>query len=220
MSHVAIIDPAARLPELEAFNQMALTSPLKLTYHLPGLFGLESLQRETDPIAGIIVLGSKSSVHVKLPWQAPVAEWVKKRMEAKIPTLGICYGHQMIAHSLGGQIGYVQEDKQTLVGFRKVELKANRLWKDKPMEGELFVSHQEIVTTIPPGMELVGSSGRVKVEALAHKTLPVWTFQPHPEATLRFLKLRCGKDSTPEACAFGNQLIQYFFDFVTRGLPR
>ena len=45
-AHIAVIDPAVRIPELECFNQMALISPLPLTYHLPAMYGQQSLDAE------------------------------------------------------------------------------------------------------------------------------------------------------------------------------
>ena len=43
MRHIAIIDPGTRVPELDCFNQLTRRSPVPLTYHLPALFGVDSL---------------------------------------------------------------------------------------------------------------------------------------------------------------------------------
>lgn len=207
---ILIIDPAVRVPELGCLNQITAMSKLPVTYHLPGLFGFDSFEAETKKIAGIIVLGSGASVYDKLPWQKPLNRRLLKWMNAKIPTLGICYGHQLIAHLYGGKVEFLFSDRRKLAGFRKVGLQKNRLWKNKKLRGELFVSHREVVTKVPASMAIVGSSAVSTADALAHRKLPIWTFQPHPEATIGFLKAHGGNRGNLD---FGRSLVQGFLDY-------
>src|SRR4029078_898838 len=75
--HVAIVDPAVRVPELDCFNRMSRASTVPLTYHLPALFGLDSLVRSAEGVEGRVVLGSGASVNDDLPWQDELRSWLE-----------------------------------------------------------------------------------------------------------------------------------------------
>lgn len=205
---VAVIDPAVRTAEVECYNRMVELSPLPLTYHLPALFGLGSLPGPETRLAGIVILGSSSSVHDKLPWQSALAEWVKPRLEAGVPFLGLCFGHQYLAHLLGGEIGYVSADKEKRRGFRKVKIKGSRLWGD--CEGELVVSHRETVTHAPKDFKVL-ATGEAGIEAIEHERLPLFGLQPHPEAVPAFLKnVGNPPEKNPARFQFGHSLVEKF----------
>jgi len=220
MSHrqqIMVIDPAVEEAELDCFNQLVMMSSLPLTYHLPALFGIGSLKNVQGDPAGIVVLGSASSVHDKRVWQRMLMEWLDPMMGKGVPTLGICFGHQMIAHHFGGKVQFVFQNKKKVRGFRNVHLNANPLWGAKPLEIPLFVSHNEVVVSCPEPMRIVGTSSEMAIEALAHKKLPIWTFQPHPEATPSFA---CEEgdlsDEEEKKFRFGHDLMRSFLDFVAR----
>lgn len=215
--HIMVIDPAVNVPELDCFNQLASLSKLPLSYHLPALFGFDSLKACEGAVAGIIIFGSGSSVNEGRPWQKEFAEWLLPRLEQNTPTLGLCYGHQMIAHVLGGKVDFIFSDRKKLRGFRNVYFEANPLWGGKPLEGELFVSHREVVMTSPPSMHVIGKSDEIAIDALAHPSLPIWTFQPHPEATPIFAKNQGVSEPPPvERFGFGHYLVKLFLDFVAQ----
>lgn len=157
--HIAIIDPAVKRPELNAFNQMSLQSRVPLTYHLPALHGMHTFDPlPKESLGGIVVLGSLASVYQKDPWQSELSDWLMPQMESGVPTLGICYGHQLIATLLGGTVGFARSDHKKIQGCREVALSANPLWNDKPLLGFLCVSHEETVTHVPACMHIVGTS--------------------------------------------------------------
>lgn len=212
--HVCVLDPAVRTPELDCFNRIALHSPLPATYHLPALHGMDSVKRREPGLAGIIILGSASSVHESRPWQKELVDWLLPRLEAKVPTLGLCFGHQLIAHCFGAMVDTLYTDNRKLTGLREVALSACPLWGDRPLSGRLVVSHREAVVGCPSGFRVVGQSPEVSVEALAHERLPIWTFQAHPEATQAFA-LRQGISLAGESdLAFGHSIVQAFLDRI------
>ena len=216
--HLVVVDPAVRTAETECFNRMALTAPLPVTYHLPCMYGLESLQAEDmRAVRGLIILGSASSVTERLPWQVALETWLRPHLEAGLPTLGLCYGHQMLAHMLGGRVAYMTPERTKLKGFRRVKVAATAAWPAG--EGELVVSHNEAVVEAPRDMTVLATSDAVAIDGLAHRTLPIWTLQPHPEATPEFLSHHgIPAPARPaEALAFGFSLVDAFLAYAARG---
>lgn len=214
--HILVIDPAIKTPELASFNLLTRMSDLPLTYHLPALQGFSSLELAKDSIQGIIILGSLSSVNESLPWQEQLGTFLLPHLENKVPTLGICYGHQFIAHLFGGTVDYVYPDKKKHLGFRSVSLKSNSLWGEA-CAGPLYVSHNEHVIKSPSAFDVIATSSEIEIDGLAHRDLPIWTFQPHPEAGPKFLELREKRPTQdPKQFDFGHQLLERFLHFCAR----
>jgi GMP synthase-like glutamine amidotransferase len=214
---IAIIDPAVKTAETDCFNHLVQLSPLPLTYHLPKLAGVASLTHLKGELAGIILLGSGSSVNDGELWQKQLNEWLKPKLDQGIPALGLCFGHQLLAHLYGGKVGFLFPDQHKLLGFREVSLKSNPLWGAKPLKGPLVVSHKEAVLDCPATFEIVGSSPEVPVDAIAHRQLPLWGFQSHPESTPSFVVSQ--GIQAPEdwkILGFGYQLVEGFFKYVSR----
>lgn len=224
MPHIAIIDPGTRLPELDSFNRMSVACSLPLTYHLPSMHGVRSLELAGDDLAGIVIMGSGASVHDGLPWQVALDAWLMPHLRT-VPMLGLCYGHQLLAHMLGGEVGFLSEDRTKLKGVRTVPYAADPLW-GAASEGEVVVSHSEAVLTLPEHTENRGRTPSCANEAFAHRTLPIWGFQSHPEATIAFVRNNeVPFDSDPGILAFGHGFVDAFLRFCARppelsgGLP-
>lgn len=212
--HIAVVDPGVNVPELDCFNRIARLSSLPVSYHLPALHGLDSLKLAEDGLAAIVILGSGASVNDRLAWQEPLNEWLWPRMQ-RLPTLGLCYGHQLIAHLFGGKVGFMYPDQKKLLGFRDVTLKETQVF-GAARTGPLTVSHKEAVLVCPKDFEIFAASEACNVDGIAHRTLPIFGFQPHPEATRGFLNnAGITHDSyEPPAFAFGHGLVKGFLDFV------
>lgn len=212
--HVVVVDPGVRSPEIEEYNRIAINSHLPTTYHLPGLFGTRSLGLENPYfIRGIILLGSSSSVHDNLPWQDDLARWLKPLMFQGIPTLGLCFGHQFIAHIFGGEVGFAFADQHKEVGLRQVHLDSCRLWGGA-RTGPLVVSHREAILKLPTDFRPLGTSPLVKYEAFEHKQLPLWGFQSHPEAEIHFFSEQ-EFQLKREDLTFGHELVRCFLSSLS-----
>ena len=191
-SELIVVDPAAHTPETDCFNHISRLAPLHSSYHLPGICGLATLhqanQRSKEgrvKIAGIIVLGSATSVHDQLPWQTELAAWIGPHILGGVPFFGICFGHQLLAYMHGGTVEFVRDDQEKLKGFYRVELQKSRL--APAGSRSLLRSHREAVTSVPAGFHVMATSTEVAIDGLEHDTLPVWSLQTHPEATSGFL---------------------------------
>ena len=185
--YIAVIDPAARVAETDCHNRIAQQSPVACCYYLPALQG-DKLPPVDQRLRGIIIFGSGASVHDSLDWQNHLKEWLSTTIAANIPTLGICYGHQLIAHMLGGTVEFLHSDQTKRVGVRPISFFAAPLPWLSPKTYPLVVSHRETVTVPPPDFTVVAKSDEIAIEALKHNSKPIYTVQSHPEATLTFLR--------------------------------
>ena len=213
MNHVAVLDPGTRIPELDCFNRMSRAATIPLTYHLPAIRDIDSLQRQTDGVVGIVILGSGASVHENADWQLALDDWLLPKIEEGVPVLGLCYGHQHLAHRLGGAVDFLFEDRHKLRGVRRITLATDRLW-GATCSGEMVVSHREIVTQLPDGFVGVASAEDVPFDAMLHPERPIWGFQPHPEATTAFTTGNgIPFDADPAILGFGHSLVDRFIAF-------
>jgi GMP synthase-like glutamine amidotransferase len=144
----------------------------------------------------VAIMGSAASVHdppATRPWLAPLAAWVDSLLAPdgpRIPLLGICFGHQLVAQRAGGTVGFrVDAAAAPLRAIVPTRLSGCRLL---PGEQPLTVvaSHREVVTAPPPGWEVVGRRPDGTLDALQHPALPFFAVQFHPEAGPRFLARR------------------------------
>jgi GMP synthase (glutamine-hydrolysing) len=58
-----------------------------------------------ESVSGIVITGSHDMVTQHHDWSESVAGWLSGAVERQIPTLGICYGHQLLAYAMGGSVG-------------------------------------------------------------------------------------------------------------------
>lgn len=213
-NQILIIDPASHTPELDSFNHIASMSSLPCSYHLTTLYGMGSLRMiPEEKIKGIILLGSSASVYDNLTWQAKFNPWLLNHLKKGTPTLGICYGHQLIAHLLGASIRFYKTDKKKLKGTRNLQFHNDPRLPIK-QNYDLIVSHNEVVTSIPKNMAIWASSSEVRIDGLYHITLPIWSLQPHPEATMEFIKHQeISFSNTEKELEEGYKLVNEFCKF-------
>ncbi len=133
---------------------------------------------------GIVLSGGPNSVIDGDTPRAPDAVWT-----AGVPVLGICYGMQTMAAQLGGgvELGHVRE-----FGYAEVRARGHgALFRDiqdrSNGEGhgllDVWMSHGDKVTALPPGFKLTGSSTACAIAAMADETRHFYGVQFHPEVT-------------------------------------
>jgi GMP synthase (glutamine-hydrolysing) len=98
--------------------------------------------------------------------------------ELGIPTLGICYGMQLMALELGGRV-----DRTGVSEFGKTELRAtsSRLFHDTPDEQVVWMSHRDSVVAPPEGAEVVAGSPSTPIAAFEAPGRGLYGVQFHPE---------------------------------------
>lgn len=140
---------------------------------------------------GIVLLGSAASVYEDLVWQHRLSDWLRPILDGTRPRplLGICYGHQLVAHLAGGRVGFMHDDRHKELGPRRTRVSGSRLL---PGDHELKVlaSHAEIVETLPSGYGTNACRAGVAIDGMEHASLPIFAFQFHPEARDQFARSR------------------------------
>jgi GMP synthase (glutamine-hydrolysing) len=135
---------------------------------------------ETD---GVVVTGSAAMVSEAEPWSERTAVWLRDAVEAAVPILGICFGHQLLAHALGGRVGPNPRGRE--IGTISLALADGAA--DDPLLGGLPVridvhaTHLESVLELPPNAQLLASSELDPHHAFRMPGRPVWGVQFHPE---------------------------------------
>ena len=205
-----IIDPAVVTPSIESFNRISTVAPYNVTYHLPALYGTETILNTYDKnILGVIVLGSATSVNDKNKWQNEIEKILLNAAEINVPILGLCYGHQLIGKIFGGEVGPLWHG-EIKRGNRKVDIKKSPMW-GSANSGELLYSHQDVITKAPPNFDILASSKMVDIEAIQAKNKPIWGFQAHLEATEAFVKEHNLNNESAKKCfIFGHRLLDTF----------
>ena len=128
--------------------------------------------------------------------------------------MGICYGHQLLAHICGGKVGPLWNGKKEQ-GQRKVNVMENSLW-GKARTGQMIYSHQDGVTKCPDDFEITAVSDMVAIDGFASKTKPIWGFQTHIEATQAFIDDHdIPITYSEEIFAFGHQILDNFILSLT-----
>jgi GMP synthase (glutamine-hydrolysing) len=128
--------------------------------------------RARNPFA-VILSGGPASVYAD---DAPHVD--PGIFELGIPTLGICYGMQLMALDLGGRV-----DRTGVSEFGKTDLRVeeSRLLRDTPAEQTVWMSHRDSVVAPPEGAAVVASSASAPIGAFESPERALYGVQFHPE---------------------------------------
>ncbi|HRC88309.1 MAG TPA: type 1 glutamine amidotransferase, partial [Thermoanaerobaculia bacterium] len=95
-----------------------------------------------------LVTGSRHGVYERTPWMLRTEELLRKAMNARVPVVGICFGHQMLAQALGGKV--IKSDKGWGFGLHDYAVEdAPGLARKAPARVTLPALHQDQVVEVP-----------------------------------------------------------------------
>ncbi|MGL1833426.1 glutamine-hydrolyzing GMP synthase [Rhodocyclaceae bacterium SMB388] len=133
---------------------------------------------------GIILSGGPNSVYQAQDWRAPQAAF-----DLGVPVLGICYGMQTMASQLGGS---VESSSKREFGYAEMRARGHsRLFdgiQDRSNDQghgllDVWMSHGDKVTGLPPGFKVIGSNASTPIAAMADEDRGFYGVQFHPEVT-------------------------------------
>ncbi|MBR7186729.1 MAG: glutamine-hydrolyzing GMP synthase [Clostridia bacterium] len=126
-----------------------------------------------NPI-GIIFTGGPNSVYDATSPKVP-----KEIFELGIPVLGICYGCQLIAHTLGGTVEHAETSEYGKREFTMV--KATSMSEGIPTKSVCWMSHTDHVTKVPAGFEVLAVTESCPVTIYGNVARKIYGIQFHPE---------------------------------------
>lgn len=152
-------------------------------------------------LSGVVITGSGAMVTDGDPWIEQSAAWLRDAIANGLPVLGICFGHQLLAHALGGEVDYNPAGVE--VGSITVTLQPAA--RNDPLLGALpaqftaQLSHRQSVRHLPAAARPLASSPMEPHQAFACGEY-AWGLQFHPE--------------------FDEAIIRHFIDFYRDQLQR
>lgn len=133
---------------------------------------LKSRLEAEDPM-GLILSGGPTSVYEDSLGLS------HELLNINIPVMGICWGHQFIAHCLGGRVKHGDKGEY---GYCEVVVDdEDVILRGMPPRFQAWVSHRDEVVELPPDFQSLAHSEACGVEAMRHRSKPVFGVQFHPE---------------------------------------
>jgi GMP synthase (glutamine-hydrolysing) len=195
------------------------------THAVPVFLG----EQPAEPAAyrAALITGSPAMVTDREPWSEQTAQWLRAAATQGLPMFGICYGHQLIAHALGGEVGYNPAGRE--IGTHMVEhLGDDPLLAGLPRPFAAQMMHMQSVLKPPPGAVVLARSAMD-----AHQMLRVGrnivSTQFHPEFPPEFVRatldryaetyarekldvpaLKQGLHATPEAAGLLRKFLELY----------
>lgn len=154
----------------------------------------------------VILSGSKTSCLDGSPWTQDLMKYVREAVDAGVPTLGVCYGHQIIAKTYGGE-SILRASPKPEIGWVEIrQTVPNPVLEGLPAKFHTFQSHFEEVTKLPAGFVTTAESDRCAIQAFFVEKKPLFGIQFHPERNAEEgqQSIDRQKKTTPESCIFGD----------------
>ncbi|QGA81187.1 GMP synthase - Glutamine amidotransferase domain [Halomicrobium sp. LC1Hm] len=131
---------------------------------------------DTFAFDGCLLTGSRASVYWEEPWIADLTAWVRDAVDRDVAFLGVCFGHQLLAHALGGEVEAMDEYE---IGYRTVEHDGTSELLDGVDERfTVFTTHSDRVVELPPEAEQFAAND---YGIHGFQTEDVFSVQFHPE---------------------------------------
>lgn len=141
------------------------------------------LPEHPEDCDGYIVTGSACGVYDRAPWIGRLADWLKAA-RGRAALVGICFGHQIMAHAFGGTV--IKSPRGWGLGAHRYTVVREEPWMGGAQSFVLPASHQDQVVKCPPDAELVAHSDFTPFGMLAYPGQRAFSLQLHPEFDVEF----------------------------------
>ncbi|MFT5583891.1 MAG: GMP synthase (glutamine-hydrolyzing) [Cognaticolwellia sp.] len=155
-----------------------------------------------DGVDAIVMTGSGANLAdgyegegMRQGWTQELVDWTRQAVLADIPTLGVCFGHQVLGAAFGEGVGKATPPE---VGYVEIQaLAPDPLLLVLPSPFTCFVSHEDEVIGPGADLQVIASSALCKVQAVRVRGRPAWGIQFHAEMSqeegMNLLKYRAEK---------------------------
>ncbi|HCV35303.1 MAG TPA: GMP synthase [Acidimicrobiaceae bacterium] len=128
---------------------------------------------------GWLISGARTAAYDEEPWLTGLLDLVARLYEARAPMVGICFGHQVIAQALGGEVKMAEDGWG--IGIHRAEVVGNHSWMiPKRQQFDITYSHSDQVTALPEGATLVAYTNHCPIAAFTVDD-HILGIQGHPE---------------------------------------
>lgn len=142
-----------------------------------------------DEVAGAFITGSAAMVTDRAAWSEQTAGWIRTAMDRGLPMFGVCYGHQLLAHALGGRVGYLSGGRE--IGTLPIERLAaagdDPVARLLPDRFQAHTTHEQSVLELPAGARVLARSARDPHHLLRYGQ-NAWSVQFHPEFNAEIMR--------------------------------
>ena len=168
----------------------------------------------------VLMTGSHASVRDRAPWMVDAERWLREAVQCRTPFLGVCFGHQLLAHAFGAQV--VKNPRGVELGPCEVELtdegRADPLFAGLGPTLVALESHEDMATELPRRVQRLAGNAFSPVQAIAVGSARGVQF--HPEfspALVRDLAAELGLPPPPERePTVGAGLLRAFVERLAR----
>ncbi|MEO8985124.1 MAG: glutamine amidotransferase [Rhodanobacter sp.] len=144
---------------------------------------------DIDAIAGAIITGSGAMVTDRLAWSEQTALWIRGAVDRSLPLFGVCYGHQLMAHALGGRVDYLPGGREigTQLISRCGQAATDRAVQALPSTFRAHTTHEQAVLQAPASAQVLARSARDPHQVLRYGPHALST-QFHPEFSAEVMR--------------------------------
>jgi len=162
----------------EMFQSLLLRTDASLTFEVFNVVQ-GHYPDQLDTCDAYLITGSKASVYDNESWITTLGDFIRQLYQHNKKLLAVCFGHQLVAEVFGGKTE--KSSKGWGVGVHLIDVVVNKPWMlpAKPTIN-VVVSHQDQVTRLPPGAELIARSDFCE-NSMFQLGNNILTIQGHPE---------------------------------------
>lgn len=186
--HVAILEtghsPEELVPRYGSYPQMGAQlledalNGVQTTFFSPVSGDSLPAPEEFD---AYMIMGSEFSANDHFDWIRKLIAFIQALANARIPLLGICFGHQIIAKAMGGKVEHIA----WVVGCQHYYT-AGSAHVSGTNGFDTLCFHQDQVTALPPSAARDMASRHCEISAIRYTDWRCWTIQSHPEFSLAY----------------------------------